>query len=134
MINQIYPKKFLIFSGIKFSGCKIKKIFIFIIFSQKKVFLILSQNKTFLKAFLCSLYFVYFPFRHFYIYKKKIVKNIKNRFVWTLKEPLLNFNFVIIHIIHKKLVLIKNSLNYLKDNIFECFLQKYNRLLFFLKK
>ena len=37
-----------------------------------------------------------------------------------------------IYIIHKVLVLIKNHLNYLKDNIFECFLKKYNRL--FLKK
>ena len=37
-----------------------------------------------------------------------------------------------IYIIHKILVLIKNHLNYLKDNIFECFLKKYNRL--FLKK
>ena len=35
-----------------------------------------------------------------------------------------------IHIIHKILVLIKNHLNYLKDNIFECFYKKYNRLLF----
>ena len=26
-------------------------------------------------------------------------------------------------------VLLKNHLNYLKDNIFECFFKKYNRLL-----
>ena len=32
------------------------------------------------------------------------------------------------------LVLLKNHLNYLKDNILECFFKKYNRLLFFLKK
>ena len=32
------------------------------------------------------------------------------------------------------LVLLKNHLNYLKDNIFECFLKKYNKLLLFLKK
>ena len=32
------------------------------------------------------------------------------------------------------LVLLKNHLNYLKDNILECFFIKYNRLLFFLKK
>ena len=34
-----------------------------------------------------------------------------------------------IHIIHKFLVLIKNHMNYLKDNIFEFFFEKYNRLL-----
>ena len=33
----------------------------------------------------------------------------------------LNFNFVIIHIIQKILVLIKNHMNYLRDDIFECF-------------
>ena len=32
------------------------------------------------------------------------------------------------------LVLLKNHLNYLEDNIFKCFLfKKYNRILFFLK-
>ena len=50
-----------------------------------------------------------------------------------LKISLLNFNFDMIYIIHKILVLIKNHLNYLKDNIFEFFFKKYNRLLFFLK-
>ena len=44
---------------------------------------------------------------------------------------LLNFNFVMIHIIHKTLVLIKNHMNYLKDNIFKLFSKKYHRLLFF---
>ena len=48
-----------------------------------------------------------------------------------LKISLLNFNFDMIYIIHKILVLIKNHLNYLKDNIFEFFFKKYNRLLFF---
>ena len=48
-----------------------------------------------------------------------------------LKMSLLNnFNFVMIHIIHKILVLIQNHVNYLKDNIFEFFCKKYNRLLF----
>ena len=37
-----------------------------------------------------------------------------------------------VYIIHKILVSIKNHLNYLKVNIFECFFKKYNRLLFFL--
>ena len=35
----------------------------------------------------------------------------------------LNSNFVIIYIILKMLVLLKNNLNYLKDSIFECFLR-----------
>ena len=34
-----------------------------------------------------------------------------------LKISLLNFNFAMIYIIHKVLVLTKNHLNYLKDNI-----------------
>ena len=48
-----------------------------------------------------------------------------------LRMSLLNFNFVMIHIIHKILVLIKNHLNYPQDNIFEFFFKKYKRLLFF---
>ena len=44
--------------------------------------------------------------------------------------PLLNFNFAMIYIIHKILVLIKNHINYLKDNISVFFFKKYNRLLF----
>ena len=43
---------------------------------------------------------------------------------------LLNFNFVVIYIIHKILVLPKNHQNYLKDNIFKYFLKKYNRHFF----
>ena len=35
-----------------------------------------------------------------------------------------------IYRIHEILVLIKNHLNYLKDNIFECFFKKHNGLLF----
>ena len=35
-----------------------------------------------------------------------------------LKMSLLSFSLVIIYIIHKILVLLKNHLNYLKDNIF----------------
>ena len=50
----------------------------------------------------------------------------------------INFNFVMIYIIHKMLALLKNHLNFLKDNIFECFFKKYNidrlnRFLSFLK-
>ena len=47
-----------------------------------------------------------------------------------LKISLLNFTFVMIYIIHKMLILLKNHLNYLKDSIFEYFF-KYDRLLFF---
>ena len=36
-----------------------------------------------------------------------------------LKISLLHFNFAMIYIIHKMLVLLKNHLNYLKDNIFD---------------
>ena len=50
-----------------------------------------------------------------------------------LKMLHLNFDFVMIYIIHKILVLIKNHLNYLKDNIFEFFFNKYNKLRFFIK-
>ena len=50
------------------------------------------------------------------------------------KISFLNFKFVTVYIIHKILVLFKNHLNYLKDNIFKCFLKKYNRLLLFFKK
>ena len=38
-----------------------------------------------------------------------------------------------IYIIHK-ILLNKNHLNYFKDNIFECFFKKYNRLSCFFKK
>ena len=48
-----------------------------------------------------------------------------------LRMSLLNFNFVMIYIIHQVLVSIKNHLNFLKDNIFECFFKKKDRLLFF---
>ena len=50
-----------------------------------------------------------------------------------LRISLLNFSFAIIYIIHKMLVFLRNHLNYLKDNFFECFFKEYNRLLFFKK-
>ena len=43
----------------------------------------------------------------------------------------LNFNFVIICIIHKMLVLLKNHLNYIKDSIFKCFFKEYDKILSF---
>ena len=51
-----------------------------------------------------------------------------------LRMSFLNFNFVMIYIIHKTSLLIENHLNYLKDNISEFFLKKYNRLSFYYKK
>ena len=48
-----------------------------------------------------------------------------------LKMLILNFNFLMIYIIYKMLVLLKNQLNDLKDSIFECFFKEYNKLLFF---
>ena len=51
-----------------------------------------------------------------------------------LKISLLNFSFAMIYIIHKMLVILKNRLNYLKDNIFKCFFKEYNRLLTFFRK
>ena len=60
-----------------------------------------------------------------------------------LEISLLDFNFAMIYIIHKFfamiyiihkfLVLMKNHLNYRKDNFFKYFFKKYNRLLFFKK-
>ena len=47
-----------------------------------------------------------------------------------LRIPLLNFKFVAIYIIQKISVLIKNYLNYLKDNISEFFFKKHNRIFF----
>ena len=47
-----------------------------------------------------------------------------------LRIPLLNFKFVVIYIIQKISVLIKNYLNYLKVNTSEFFFKKYNRLFF----
>ena len=51
-----------------------------------------------------------------------------------LRVSLLNFDFAGIYIIHKILIMIKNHLNYLKDNILELFFKKYNRLLFLKKQ
>ena len=43
---------------------------------------------------------------------------------------LLNFSFVMVYIIHKIFVFLKNHLNYLNEDIFECLFQKYNKLSF----
>ena len=72
--------------------------------------------------------------------KKNIKKIIKKNYKRTdllkdLKLSLLNFSFVMIYIIQKMLALLKNHLNYLKDNIFECFLRSFKETfnLFFKK-
>ena len=49
------------------------------------------------------------------------------------KKSLLNFSFIMIYTIYEILALIKNHLNYLKNNISECFFKEYNILLIFLK-
>ena len=46
-----------------------------------------------------------------------------------LRMSLLDFNFAVIYIIHKILAVLKKHLNYLNDNIFECFFKEYDRLL-----
>ena len=44
------------------------------------------------------------------------------------KMSLPNFSFVMIYIIHKLLVWLKNKLNYLYDSIFKCFFKAHSRL------
>ena len=51
-----------------------------------------------------------------------------------LGKSVLNFNFVMIYVIHKILVLLKNHRNFFKDIIFKRFLKEYNRLLIDLLK
>ena len=51
-----------------------------------------------------------------------------------LKLSLLNFIFVMIYIIHKMLVLLKNHSNYLKDGYFQIFLRSIIGFNFFEKK
>ena len=40
-----------------------------------------------------------------------------------VKKSLLNFSFIMVYTIYKVLVLSKKHLNYLKNNIFECFFE-----------
>ena len=58
-------------------------------------------------------------------------KNIKD-LLKDLKMLLLNFCFLMVYIICKILVLLKNHLNYLEDNLFECFFKE--ALWFFILK
>ena len=62
--------------------------------------------------------------------KRNKMKIIINSLLEDLKMSLLYFNFAIIYIIHKILVLLKNHLNVSKDNIFECSFEKHNILSF----
>ena len=58
------------------------------------------------------------------IYIKKVIKNRRFKledFFGRFKMSLLNLSFVIYCIIYKMLALLKNTLNYLKDSILECF-------------
>ena len=48
-----------------------------------------------------------------------------------LKMLILNFSFVLIYIIHKMLVLLKNHMNYLKDNFLNAFLRSIVDFYFF---
>ena len=45
------------------------------------------------------------------------------KFIKTIENFYFKFSFVVIYIIHKILVLLKNHLNFLKDSVFECFLR-----------
>ena len=51
-------------------------------------------------------------------YERTYKKNYKKII---LRMSLLSFNIAVVHIIHKILLLIKNLMNYLKDNIFKFF-------------
>ena len=51
-----------------------------------------------------------------------------------LKMSLSNFSFAMVYIIHKMLILIKNHLNYFRDNTFQFFLRSIIDLHIFLKK
>ena len=44
-----------------------------------------------------------------------------------LKMSVLNVNFVMIYIIHKMSVLLRNHLNYMKHSIFEFFFEEFNK-------
>ena len=47
---------------------------------------------------------------------------------------LLNFSIAMIYIVHKMLVLLRNHLNYLRDNIFDYLFKSYGRFLLSKKK
>ena len=69
------------------------------------------------------------------IYKKTIRKFIKKTdLLDDLKTSLLNFNFVMIYVIDKMLLSLKNHLKYVKDFFKEIYLTFILLLLFFFKK
>ena len=51
-----------------------------------------------------------------------------------LEISLSNFCFIMVYIIHKMLLLLKNHLNHLKRNIFEYFFKEKKQILIFQKK
>ena len=85
--------------------------------------------------FFFSVFFLYFLdniFCHFYIYenKNKKMKILEMHLLKDLKIWLWNFNFGMIYIIKKMLLLLKNHLNYLST--FEFFLRSIIHFSFFL--
>ena len=69
------------------------------------------------------------------IYKKTIRKFIKKTdLLDDLKTSLLNFNFVMIYVIDKMLLSLKNHLKYVKDFFKEIYFTFILLLLFFFKK
>ena len=69
------------------------------------------------------------------IYKKTIRKFIKKAdLLDDLKTSLLNFNFVMIYVIDKMLLSLKNHLKYVKDFFKEIYFTFILLLLFFFKK
>ena len=65
------------------------------------------------------------------MYEKKIIEKSYQKFITRFKNVTFEFSFAMVYVIHKMLALLKNHLNYLKDNIVKCFFKKYNKLLFF---
>ena len=59
-------------------------------------------------------------------YKRNYRKNLLEDF----RTSLSSFNFVMIYVIHKMFVLLKNDLSYVKNSIFDCFFKEYNKFLF----
>ena len=56
-------------------------------------------------------------------------KNINNGIFGKFENVTFRFNFVMIYIVHKMLVLLTNNLNYPKDSIFKCFFKEHKKLL-----
>ena len=68
------------------------------------------------------------------MYEKKIIKKLEDSKMPQEFYTLLDFNFIMIYIIHEILILLKNHLHYNRDSIFKRFFKEYNKLSLFLKK